>query len=970
MRIVSWNVNGLSANVRRGTFHKAMKFLEADIICCQETKTKCAVKMDGYYQYWNQASCGGYSDKGRKGGYSGTLVLSRLQPLSVKFGFGNTDYDTEGRAITLEFDSFFVVDVYVPNSQDGPARMDYRAKWDAALQSYLQQLSKPVVICGDFNVARDRIDVYPENLKNNEDTAGFTSIERENMELLLSMGYVDVFRHFYPDMRGCYTWWSTRQESHRPKNKGWRLDYFLVSEELIPSVQRIEHHTKILGSDHCPISLDIKPPEQSETTSDEEAGRLWREIDWDEMEAYVFDLQRQLALAACRQDWEMVKQYQKDIVRSFAAKAMAVRHVVDMDSQPGIDGVKWVTDSEKYRAASSLTSRDYKALPYKRIIFRDIKHNKTRPLNVPASYDKAMQALYSYSLDPVAESLGDRKSFGFRKGRSYYDAHCYIMKAFSGPDAPEWAVCADVAEFYDDLAQPWLMKHIPMDKKVLHEFLVAGSVYGGELFPAEKGISQSASTSTIIGNMALDGLQVYLQDRLFPDGDIDYRNCDLVRYADDMVIATRSKASAHEILSLLDDFLDERGLHLNEAKTKIVNLHEGFEFLSRWYRLDNTGELTCVPSGRAIGDFESRLSTLILNFNGSQATLIKKVNRMLAGFGNYHRVTEADEAFRHIDSVVDGLLVKKMRMLHPTRQWGHIRRKYWRRDENGYHIFSLEKNPSIHVERLSYMNLVEHTPVRTSFNPYLDREYYLMLQQRRDAQKVNSDVKRSVWNRQDGHCFYCGKEMRLDQSISLVEIIVGEGHRSNNLAYVHTHCRDDAYNVVVDVSADVDTIDLERLLEGVTEPEPAKSPYRDLEEFFRLARKSPFTLTFKQIEEIIGEELPWEAFFFKSFWYDLIPGMPDTLRLDENECIRTVVIPEVDFPIAKSWMNQGYEIQSLYLDRERVVFRRTEENVSGLVIPDELIRQKIPDKAVYAANQFFQDLIEKYGLKMKKGRIP
>lgn len=968
MRIVSWNVNGLAANIRRGTFYKAMKRLDADIICCQETKTKCSVKLDGYYQYWNEAKCGGYSPNSHTKGYSGTLILSRLKPLRVFFGLGRKEYDTEGRVITLEFDNFCIVNVYVPNSQDGPQRLDYRVEWDIALQLYLQQLQKPVILCGDFNVARSFIDVYPENLRNEENAPGFTPIEREDMESLLASGYVDVFRHFYPEKEGCYTWWSTRQESHRPKNRGWRLDYFLVSEELIPSVQRIDHHVNIFGSDHCPISLDLKLPDNSMALEDDLAGKAWRAIDWDEMEDYVFNLQRSIALAAYRKDWDRVKELQKTLVRSFAAKALAVSHVVEVDSQPGIDGVKWRTDSERYNAISTLTSKDYKAMPYKRIIFHDPKKpNKKRPLNIPVSYDKAMQTLYAYSLDPVAESLADRKSFGGRKGRSAFDAHFYVMRMFSGPDAPEYGVYVDVKACYDYISHSWLMRNVLMDKKVLYEFLSADTSMDGELFPTKQGISQGATLSTILGNVTLDGLQTYLQDALYPNGDIDYRDCDMVRFYDDIIISTRTEATANTILRLVDDFLAERGLRVNEQKTRIVKMSEGFEFLGRWYRIDNNGKIVCTPSGRAVRECESGLSNLILNFDGSQATLIKKINQKLNGFANYHRIEDSEDAFRHIDSIVDGLLVKKMRMLHPARQWGHIQRKYWRKDGNGNNVFALADKPSVCVVRIAYAKRVEHAPIRTSFHPYLDREYYLMLQHRRDDQKINSDIRRSVWNRQEGLCYYCGQMMRPDQHVSIVEINLREGEQSRNLAYVHTACRDSAYNIFVDTGAV--GVDLTTLLEGVTEPEPEKSPYLELEEYFRLTRKSPFTLTFQDIESIIGEDLPWEAHFFKSFWYDLQPGMPDSLASIPDEPERkSIDIPVKKFPIAKSWVNQGYEIKSLYLDKGKVVFRRTVENMSGLVIPDELIKQKIPEKAVYEANQFFKDLIEKYGLKTEKKR--
>lgn len=244
MKIASWNVNGLAACKRKG-FLRVLANSRADIFCCQEIKAHCPLSTPGYSQFWNPA---------QRPGYSGTLTLARKEPLSVQYGMGIREFDEEGRLIALEYDGYYVMNVYVPNSQSGLAQLDYRTAWDAALRAFVQSLDKPVILCGDFNVARDFIDVYPAHVQNDPDPPGFQSSEREGMERLLALGLIDVFRTLHPQAEGAYTWWSMRLHK-RLENRGWRLDYFLLSEALMPMLQDITHHTDILASDHRPISL-------------------------------------------------------------------------------------------------------------------------------------------------------------------------------------------------------------------------------------------------------------------------------------------------------------------------------------------------------------------------------------------------------------------------------------------------------------------------------------------------------------------------------------------------------------------------------------------------------------------------------------------------------------------------------------------------------------------------------------------
>ena len=248
-KMISWNVNGLRA-VMGKNFMEVFESLDADIFCLQETKLSQG-QLDwspvGYHAYWNYAE---------KKGYSGTAVFTKKTPLSVTYGIGVEEHDHEGRVITVEFEEFYLVTVYTPNSQNELKRLDYRMEWENAFRAYLLALKekKGVIVCGDMNVAHKEIDL--KNPKTNRQNAGFTDEERAKMTELLDSGFVDSFRYFYPDAEGIYSWWSYRFQA-RAKNAGWRIDYFLVSEELAERMDSASIHTDILGSDHCPVELQI-----------------------------------------------------------------------------------------------------------------------------------------------------------------------------------------------------------------------------------------------------------------------------------------------------------------------------------------------------------------------------------------------------------------------------------------------------------------------------------------------------------------------------------------------------------------------------------------------------------------------------------------------------------------------------------------------------------------------------------------
>ena len=250
MKLISWNVNGLRACMQKG-FMEYFKEADADIFCLQETKMQpgqLELDLPGYHQYWNSAE---------KKGYSGTAVFTRQEPLKVAYGIGVEEHDHEGRVITLEYEDYFVITVYVPNSQRELTRLQYRMQWEEAFLKYLKKLeeSKPVIYCGDLNVAHQEIDL--KNPKSNRRNAGFTDEERKCFGNVLENGFVDTFRYFYPDQRDAYYWWSYMGQA-RAKNVGWRIDYFVVSQILRDRLEDAKIHPEVMGSDHCPVELDLK----------------------------------------------------------------------------------------------------------------------------------------------------------------------------------------------------------------------------------------------------------------------------------------------------------------------------------------------------------------------------------------------------------------------------------------------------------------------------------------------------------------------------------------------------------------------------------------------------------------------------------------------------------------------------------------------------------------------------------------
>lgn len=946
MNIVSWNINGLAACMRKGLL-KFIANANADIVCLQEVRAQYPLNLPSYHAFWNLAT--------RKG-YSGTLLLTRELPLSVANGFGVRRFDIEGRVITAEYRDYYVINVYVPNvnTSSDPKRTDYRIEWDRAFRDHIGRLNKPVIICGDLNAAHRHIDVYPENQQNSLKGERFETLERAGFDKLLAMGLNDAYRYLNPFQTGAYTWWGPKN-INRSVNHGSRLDYFLVSDELLCSVENVEHLSGVYGSDHCPISLRFHLRQAPREASLEELGAQWHSINWGEAEKALEEMQARLALAAYRRDWSEVREAQESIVRSFDAKALAVRAVAHGGSAAGIDGVRLKTDAQKMQVVRSMSARGYVPRPFRADKIND-KH-KQRVIEIPVVRDRAMMILYRYALDPVAEETADKKSFSARKGRSALDAYSYLFSMLSAPDAPEIAVIIDVRAYYEKIIHRALLSRVHMDREILQKFLTAGYIQSGQLFSKDRGISLGSPLSPVLGNIMLDGLQSYLYDRLYPQGGVDYRDGDLLRFADDMIILVRTRARATQALNIVKDFLEERGLAVNEDKTRIVSVKDGFDFLS-WHFQKRNGVIKAWPAVGSVQQLAGELDELIAEHRGTQRELIEDLNRKLTGWATYHRVTDCYDTFRHIDALVESLLVKRMKRRYPRWHQDTIREKFWVKDDK-FPVFALPDDHSVRVVRLAMLRQAEHKPVSLNYDPYLDADYYQSVKGVRDQRKASGKYK-AVWQRQQGKCAYCGCPMVFGQEFEVVEKELGKGRSVKNLLYIHSFCGYDIFNDGLrQRGAGVDTL---AILAEADDPRPEwESPYYELTRFFHFCDDAIVTLTFAQIEEIIGLELDYEAYLFKAFWYDDMPGRTSPMWEEERYPYHAVTAPPRDYCICHSWNTQGYEIKSLDRAKKRVVFHQTEKNMSALIIPKALLERKIPSHIAARANKYLAALEKECG---------
>ena len=837
-------------------------------------------------------------------------------------------------------------------------RHDFRRKWDNALRGFVKNLmnkGKQVVLCGDFNVLRMDIDIYPENDREFYAMQGLISDERSNVEKLLEVGFIDAFRYKYPDVKNSYTFWSNRKHK-REENRGWRLDYFFVSKRAKEAINEVQHLTEIQGSDHAPILLDLDV-----WFTDDELVEEWKQTDWILAEKILEQHQQALTRAMNGRNFEKIARIQTAIVNHPLIKRLAVRQVGERTNTAGVDNVRWYTAADKMRVAKRLNKKPYKASPLRQIILVDKGSGKQRSIGVLTMYDRAMHKLYSYALAPLMEATSEQRSFGFRRGRSSFDLHEEIKKRLTAANAPEYIVRGDIKAFYATVQHDWFMKHIIMDKEILQEFLSAGHVFAGELFPTNGlGISEGSNIAPILSNLILNGLQKHIYDVLGNSRTKDFDNGRMVRYVDDVIFTVRSEYDGKKVIAAMESFLLERGLTLSTEKTFITHVSQKFNFLGRTYWKEDD-ILYTTPSDEAVGKFITELeNTIIRSNNKSQRELIRILNRKLKGWAGYHRITDALDAFRKIDVALHGLLLKAAFEKHPRMAHEKVIKKYWYKDADGRYIFALPNDKSVRLHSIAETPMINYKAVDEKMNPYTDIGYFESRTHAKAIQHVTAPF-RPIWDRQGGRCKYCSRPILPDQKRTLVPIDLRKPMTFKNSAYVHERCTENEVEYIGHFGNphDLRETDVMRILEEAARikehrrhnkiayvkekflPGDTVWTHQMLKRYFGICVEEEITLTFKQIEEIEGRKLH-PASKRADFWSE------------EKKGHKT---------IADTWKSEGYELAKLDLKKERITVRRLNPQ-SLLKVPEELTKQKLPEDAVFELEAHFKYIIEKYGLKL------
>jgi len=455
-----------------------------------------------------------------------------------------------------------------------------------------------------------------------------------------------------------------------------------------------------------------------ENGTDRTLARQWNTIDWEKTRATVNRLQTRIAKATIEERWNLVKRLQYLLTHSHSAKLLAVRIVTQNKGKrtPGIDGELWTTAPDKMRAALRLTDKQYHAQPLKRVYIPKPGKTTKRPLSIPTIYDRTMQALYALALQPVAESLADPRSFGFRLYRSAQDASQYTFQCLVHPKSAQWILEGDIRGCFDNISHAWLMGNIPMDTHVLAEFLHAGFVYEQQLFPTDRGTPQGGVVSPILANMVLDGMETLLTTQ-YPKMKVHF-----IRYADDFIVTAPTKEHAEEIRERIREFLLERGLELSEEKTTISHIDDGFDFLG-WNIRKYRGILLIKPSKTAVQKLTQKIRELVQRASAwTQDQLIDALNPVIAGWTNYHRHVASMATFHRMDAILWNMLSRWAKRRHPHKGHQWVADRYWHTEGTRNWVFKSETKK---LALFSDTKIKRRSMIKLMMNPYLDKEYFL-----------------------------------------------------------------------------------------------------------------------------------------------------------------------------------------------------------------------------------------------------
>lgn len=546
----------------------------------------------------------------------------------------------------------------------------------------------------------------------------------------------------------------------------------------------------------------------------------WHYVDWHKAERYVKGMQIRIAKATRDGNWRKVKNLQRLLTYSHYAKLVAVKRVTENQGKrtSGVDKVRWDSPEQKWQATLSLSEKRYKPMPLKRVYIPKA-NGKKRPLGIPTMKDRAMQALHLLALQPLAETTADKGSYGFRLNRSTADAITHIHQLYSQKgkktnQAVEWVLDADIAGCFDHISHEWLLKNIPMNKRILKKWLKSGVVEFGQLQRTEAGTPQGGIISPTLANMALDGLETLLETHFGKRGSRKIRENKtyLVRYADDFIISGKSKTLLeNEVLPLVQEFLTERGLTLSKEKTRIVHIEQGFDFLG-WNVRRFSGKILNRPSRKNVKTFYDKVKAVISTMKmAKQENLIMVLNPMLRGWTNYHRSQVASKAFGRMDALVWRALWKWCKRRHHNKGVKWIKAKYFcttaTRDWVFGTVYTNHKGEQ-HPIDLFYCGTVKikrHVKIKSDYNPFLP-EWELYGEQLRQTRLYDEQSHRRQWQAlykiQRGNCALCGlpitKQTGWHDHHILYRILGGSDALSNRcLVHPTCHCKIHTLNLKV-----------------------------------------------------------------------------------------------------------------------------------------------------------------------------
>lgn len=514
----------------------------------------------------------------------------------------------------------------------------------------------------------------------------------------------------------------------------------------------------------------------------------WHTIPWASSFQHVRRLQTRIAKAAKAQQWRRVQRLQHLLVRSTTARAVAVRRVTENQGRktPGVDGVTWSTPTEKRQAMDTLKRRGYRPKPLRRIHIPKANGGK-RPLGIPTMRDRAMQALHWLALDPVAETLGDANSYGFRIGRSTADALVQCGNALNRRHSPQWVLEGDIKGCFDNISHDWLLRHVPMDRDMLKKWLKAGFVEDRQLFPTEAGTPQGGIISPVLANLVLDGMETML-DRIPRRAKVNF-----IRYADDFIVTAASKDLLEtKVKPMIAAFLAERGLTLSETKTKITHISDGFDFLG-WHLRKHKDFLLVTPSKKNIAAFYDKVRERLRALRAArQDDVIFALTPIIRGWGMYHRVAHVSRTFAKLDHRIFQALWCWAKRRHPNKGSRWVKRRYFRREGSRDWLFKTDTAEMCRLSRIPPMD--RYVKVKSDANPYdpAYESYFDKRLQWRMSESIAGRAKLSrLWKKQEGRCAECAERMTSETGWHIHHVIwrtFGGTDDQSNLRLLHPTC--------------------------------------------------------------------------------------------------------------------------------------------------------------------------------------